>query len=249
MYPEGLTKVQRQGNVLLIGRIDAQGKVQDIQPIATSNLGFLDPAVAAVKAWQFQPATRNGKPIDIAANIGLRFRLEGKKRGELPRPALGDLSIFPADAAGRKSAPEGFPIRRGGDPRVRVEAVLDLTPREKAQRLAIHAEALSPKGRRIAVYDATLPVPARAAQVPISFTAPVGADWEDGIWIVNFAVANAPAGGGQFWLAGDPDRFDFRGELARRMAAATSSPAAGRPAAAAAAAPRGAPKPVPTRRR
>ena len=232
--------------MLLIGRIDAQGKVQDIQPIATTNIGFLDPAVAAVTAWQFQPATRNGTPTEIAANIGLRFRLEGKKRGELPRPALGDLSIFPADATGRKSAPEGFPVRRGGDPRIRVEAVLDLTPSAKAQRLPVRVEALSPKGRRIGVFEGTVAVTAKAGQAPIVFTAPVGGDWEDGVWLVQFLVANAAAGGGQFWLAGDPERFDFRGELARR-AAATTQPARP-PARPAAPGPRAAPKPVPTRR-
>ncbi|HEY6051415.1 MAG TPA: energy transducer TonB, partial [Thermoanaerobaculia bacterium] len=115
LYPEGLAKTGRQGNVLLIGRIDRYGKVQDIQAVATTNIGFLDPAVAAVKAWQFRPAVRNGKPIDVAANVGIRYRLEGVKRGEIPRPALGDLSVFPADASGKKSAPEGFPVRRGGD--------------------------------------------------------------------------------------------------------------------------------------
>lgn len=226
--------------MLLIGRIDTQGRLQDVQPIATTNIGFLDPAITAVKAWQFQPAMRNGKPAEIAANIGMRFRLEGKKRGELPRPTLGDISIFPADPIGRKTSPEGFPIRRGGDPRLRVEAVLDLTPPAKAERLPVRAEVLSPKGRRISVYDATVSVPASASQVPLTFTAPVGADWEDGIWLVQFSVANAPAGGGQFWLAGNPETFDFRGELSRRASAGTA-PAARPPAAA--------PKPVPTRRK
>ena len=194
-YPEGLSKTGKQGNVLLIGRVDRQGKVQDIQPVATTNLGFLDPAVAAVKAWQFRPAVRNGKPVDVAVNVGIRYRLDGAKRGELPRPALGDLSIFPADASGRKTAPEGFPLRRGADPRVRVEAVLDATPSDKAQRLAVHAEALSPSGRRIALWDGTVNVPPKTAQVPVAFAAPVAGDWEDGVWRVNFAVAGAPAGG------------------------------------------------------
>lgn len=228
-YPEGLSKTGRQGNVLLIGRIDRQGKVQDIQAVATTNLGFLDPAVTAVKAWQFRPAVRNGKPIDVAVNVGIRYRLEGAKRGEIPRPALGDLSIFPADAAGRKSAPEGFPVRRGGDPRVRVEAVMDAAPTDKAQKLAVHAEALSPSGRRIALWDRIVSVSPKTAQIPVAFSAPVAGDWEDGVWRVNFAVAGAPAGGGAFWLARDPDHYDFASDMARSAEAAAAASAAGGP--------------------
>lgn len=243
-YPDGLVKASRQGNVILVGRIDTHGKVQDIQAVATSNVGFLDPAVAAVKEWQFKPATRNGKPIDVAANIGMRFRLQAKNRGEVPRPVLGDLSIFPADASGRKSSPEGFPIRRGSDPRVRFEPVLDLTPSDGARRIAVHAEALSPKGRRIALWDGSVAVPAKAGQVSFPFTANVGNDWEDGVWTVGFTVADAPAGSGVFWLAGDADHFDFASEMSKRAAASLSTPASA--SAAAAAAP---PRPTPKRRR
>lgn len=228
-YPEGLSKTGRQGNVLLIGRIDRQGKVQDVQPVATTNVGFLDPAVEAVKTWQFRPAVRNGKPVDVAMNVGIRYRLEGTKRGEIPRPALGDLSVFPADASGKKSAPEGFPVRRGGDPRVRVEAVLDATPSEKAQKLPVHAEALSPSGRRIALWDGTVNVPPKTAQVPVAFSARVGGDWEDGVWRVNFAVSGDPAGGGAFWLAGDPDHYDFPSDMAKSAAAAAAIPAGASP--------------------
>jgi TonB family protein len=224
-YPEGLSKAGRQGNVLLIGRVDRQGKVQDIQPVATTNIGFLDPAVAAVKAWQFRPAVRNGKPVDVAVNVGIRYRLDGAKRGELPRPALGDLSVFPADATGKKSAPEGFPIHRGTDPRLRVEAVVDATASDKAQHLPVHAEALSPSGRRIALWDGTVNVPPKTAQVPVQFASPVGGDWEDGVWRVNFAVAGTPAGGGAFWLAGDPERYDFAADMAKGAVAAAASAA------------------------
>jgi hypothetical protein len=48
MYPEGLAKSNRQGNVLLIGRLDTSGKLQDLQAVAATNIGFVDPAIAAV---------------------------------------------------------------------------------------------------------------------------------------------------------------------------------------------------------
>lgn len=224
VYPEGLRKIQKQGNVLLIGRIDKGGSVRDPQVIAASDLGFADPSVAAVKAWQFKPALRGGRPIEVAVNIGIRFRLEGKKRGDIPRPALGDLAVFPADAAGGKSAPDGFPIRRGADARLRVEAVLDVAPSDKPRRLPVHADAVSPKNRRIGVYEGTVSVPARATQATIPFTAVIRNDWEDGVWQIQFSVAGAAAGGGQFWLAGDPEHFDFAGAMARSAAAANAPP-------------------------
>lgn len=223
-YPEGLLKIQKQGNVLLTGRIDRSGKVQDIQAVAATNLGFVDSAIAAVKAWQFRPAARGGKPVDIATNIALRFRLEGPKRGEIPRPILGDLSIFPANAAGARSGPEGFPIRRGGDPRLRTEAVLDVPPPAKPQKLAVRADAVSPTGRKINLYSATLAAPAGAHDVKVAFSAPVGTDWEDGIWSLELTVDEVPAGGGQFWLAGDPEHFDFASIAAKNAARASAAP-------------------------
>jgi TonB family protein len=110
VYPEGASQGQRQGNVNLIGRIDEKGKVTDIRLAGATLEAFIDPAVAAVNAWEFKPATRAGKPIVIAANIALRFRLEGDKRGDIPSPMLGDLAIFPADAAGKATGPDGYPI-------------------------------------------------------------------------------------------------------------------------------------------
>jgi TonB family protein len=106
VYPEALLKAEQQGNVLLSGRIDRTGSVVDLRPIAASYPGLVGPAVTAVKAWKFKPATRNGKPVDIAANVGVRFRVKSNKRGIIPQPILGDLPVFPADAAGQRAAPE-----------------------------------------------------------------------------------------------------------------------------------------------
>ncbi|MFN2631872.1 MAG: energy transducer TonB [Thermoanaerobaculia bacterium] len=249
VYPEGLVKIQKQGNVLIVGRIDREGRVQDAQAVAATNLGFVDSSLAAVKSWQFKPATRNGAPIDCAVNIGIRFRLEGKKHNEIPRPTLGDLAVFAADASGKKTAPDGIPIRRGGSPRMRVEAVLDVTPAEKPGTLALRAEAISPKNRRVAIWNGTVNVPARASSVAIPFSAPIGADWEDGIWQVQMSVADVPAGGGQFWLAGDPEHFDFAGAMSRSAAAAAVPPPAPVPAAAPAGGPRRVPTAIPPRRK
>lgn len=209
VYPENLNKGMRQGNVNLIGRIDPKGKVQDLRFVGATLDGFVEPAVAAVNAWELRPARRDGKPVEIAANIAVRFRLEGKNHGEISSPILGDLAVFPADASGKAKAPDGFPIRRGADQRVRVEAVLDVSPDPKPRKVNVTVEAVSPKGRRLLFHEELVSVNPKAAEVKITFTPAVGADWEDGVWLMRFQADAKDAGGGQFWLAGDPEHYQF----------------------------------------
>lgn len=209
VYPEQLQKQNQQGNVLLMGRIDVSGKVQDIRPLAASNELFVGPSVAAVKNWQFRPARRNGKPVDIAVNIGIRFRLQNEQRGQIPRAILSNIAIFPADATGKKTGDEGFPIRRGGDARLRAEAVLDVPPPDHAHEFAVRVDAISPTDKRYVVYDDRVSAKVKITELAIPVTSKIGSDWEDGVWMLRFFVDGADAGGGQFWLAADPDRFDF----------------------------------------
>ena len=146
VYPESLEKAERQGNVLLVGRIV---------------------------------------------------------------PILGDIAIFPADASGKRTAPEGFPIRRGQDPALRAEALLDVPPAAQARTLTVRVEAESPKGKRVPVFQPPVAVPANATEVRIPVVANIGADWEEGVWMLRFTVNGAGAGAGQFWLASDPAHFQF----------------------------------------
>jgi TonB family protein len=233
-YPEGPSKGLRQGNVNLMGRIDAKGRVQDLRYVGSTLEAFIAPAVAAVQKWEFKPATHNGKPVEVAANIALRFRLEGDKRGELSSPIIGDLSVYPADASGRAIAPDGFPIRRGTDPKIRVEAVLDVNPDPRPRTIPVRVEAISPIGKKILVFDQTLSVKPKASDVKVSFTANADPDWEDGVWLLRFVAENSEAGGGQFWAAVDPDHYQF--VLPGKLLGVTSQ----------AAAPANAPAPKPT---
>jgi hypothetical protein len=219
-YPESLQQAVAQGNVILIGRIDKEGKVQDMKAVWTTNEKFVEPTITAVRAWVFRPAMKNGQPIDIAANIVFPFRLrdeQGKLAGhDIPGPALSELAIFPADAAGKKSAPEGFPIQHGADPRLRVETAMDVPPAEAPRKITVRVEAVSPKGRRVAVFEDALSVAAHATQIRLPFSAAIGGDWEDGIWMLRFQADKRNAGTGQFWLARDPDHFDFVAALRQK---------------------------------
>lgn len=218
-YPDALKMAQKQGNVILIARIDRQGRLQNVYPLAASDEGFFEPALAAVSTWRFKPAMKDGSPIDIAANIGVRFRLQiPGKRGNLPQPMLGDLSVSPADASGKPTAPEGFPVRRGTDPRIAVEALLDVGLNASAHAVPLIVEAWSPSTRRSTVYTDSVLVPANATELKVSFNVPVAADWEDGIWVLRFFINGEDAGGGQFWLAKDPSTFDFGAKMPKLKA-------------------------------
>jgi TonB family protein len=208
-YPDDLWKSQQQGNVLLIGRIDARGRVQDVVVVGASQKEFEAPAAQAVRAWEFKPATRDGKPIDIFLNAAVRFRIPGDRRGDIPFPMLGDLAISPADASGKATAPEGFPLRLGKDPALRAEAVLDIAPSPAARTLAVRIEARAPSGKTYPVFQPPVLVPARANEVRVPVVVKIGDDWEEGVWGLLFTVEGRGSGGGQFWLARDPARFAF----------------------------------------
>ncbi|HKD12177.1 MAG TPA: TonB family protein [Thermoanaerobaculia bacterium] len=207
-FPASMDKAMRQGNVNLIARVDTNGTLQDIKAVGSSHPDFVGPAVAAARLWQFRPAIHNGKPVEIAANIGMRFRFDSPQRGQLFSPMVGDLPVFPADASGNRAAPEGFPIRLGADPKLRVEAVLDVSP-GPARALKVRVDAVSPRGRRVALFDRSVDMRAGATDVSFPFSAPVGADWDEGIWLIHVIADGADVGGGQVWVARDPWTYDF----------------------------------------
>jgi len=208
-YPEKLTRSLTQGNVLLIGRIDTHGKLQDLRVGGATLSDFIGPALNAAAAWEFRPALRDGQAIDIAGNVVMRFRFTSNLRGKISKPMLGDLSVFPADASGKRTAPEGFPIARTPGAQLHVEAVLDVSPDDKARRISVKAEAVSPRGRMTKLFERSVAVEPQHSEVKISFSSPVGADWPDGVWRMRFTADGSDAGNGQFWLAGDPQHFDF----------------------------------------
>lgn len=209
VYPENLSKTNKQGNVNLIGRIDPEGRVIELRALAASHPDFVTPAAQAVSAWTFRPATRDGKPLEIFANIAVRFRIDGDARGIISGPILGDLAISPADASGKATAPEGFPLRRGVDKALRAVAVLDVPPNIQTRTVAVGVEAVSPSGKRLPLFQPPVSVPAKATEVKIPVVVPVPADWEEGVWLLRFTADGAFAGAGQFWLATDPAHFQF----------------------------------------
>ena len=208
-YPDNLLKTGRQGNVLLLGRIDTKGRLRDLVVITASHQDFAAPALEAVKQWEFRPATRDGQPVEVFANVVVRFRIQNDQRGVIDAPIVGDVAISPADASGRVTAPEGFPIQKGRDPAFRAEVLLDVPADAQARTLAVRVEALSPKAKSYPIFQSPVPVPAGAKEVKFPIVVKIGNDWEDGVWILRMTLDGQNVGVGQFWLAKDPAHFAF----------------------------------------
>ncbi|HKD19577.1 MAG TPA: energy transducer TonB [Thermoanaerobaculia bacterium] len=209
VYPENLFKTQRQGNAILIGKIDAEGHTKDLRVLLTSVPDFSKPALDAVKLWEFKPAVKDGKPIEVFLNAYLRFRIQSEKHGDVEAPILGGLDVMAADASGTATAPDGFPIQIGKDPALRAEVELDVPSNAASRTLAVRVEAVSPKGKSYPAFQSPVAVPAKANEVKFPTIVKIGDDWEDGVWFLRFTVEGKYAGAGQFWLARDPSHFRF----------------------------------------
>lgn len=76
-YPRRAKKRGVQGEVILEVAVSRNGTVSDCQVFRSSGHSVLDKAaLKAVKRWVFQPATENGKPIDMTVNVPIRFELK-----------------------------------------------------------------------------------------------------------------------------------------------------------------------------
>jgi TonB family protein len=211
VYPEAALKTRREGNVLLVGRIDERGILHDVTTTAATLAQFVDPAVTAARAWQFRPAVKDGRPVEVAANLAFQFRINDEKRGTQFEGAwLGDIRIVPADSAGKPAGPDGFPIRRAAGERIRVEAGLDVVPQELGRSIDAAVQAVSPTGKVRPVWSDRVTVGPKADRAGIAFTAEVGPDWsEDGVWRLRFLADQKDAGTAIVWVASNPSSFDF----------------------------------------
>jgi TonB family protein len=74
-YTDAARKAHWQGNLLLKLSINDQGLVTSAVTLAGAPYGVDDQALATLRTWQFQPATRDGQPIPtcVSVEVTLRF--------------------------------------------------------------------------------------------------------------------------------------------------------------------------------
>lgn len=86
VYPPAARQAKREGRVTVQLTVDEEGRVGDVEVVASTDPAFDAPAIAAVRQWKFQPARESGQPVPCALRYQLPFTLAGLERppGALP---------------------------------------------------------------------------------------------------------------------------------------------------------------------
>lgn len=76
VYPEIARKARIEGVVILEITVTKQGKVRDIKVLRGLAMGLTEAAVEAVKQWEYEPSTLNGRPVEVLVTVTVRFNLQ-----------------------------------------------------------------------------------------------------------------------------------------------------------------------------
>jgi protein TonB len=74
-YSEEARKAKYQGVCVLKLIVGPDGHPRDIAVARSLGLGLDEKAMEAVKNWKFEPAMKDGKPVSVAINVEVQFRL------------------------------------------------------------------------------------------------------------------------------------------------------------------------------
>jgi len=74
-YTEEARKAKKQGTCVLWLIVDAAGRPRDIKVVRGLGLGLDAKALDAVRQWRFQPALKDGRPVDVQISVEVEFHL------------------------------------------------------------------------------------------------------------------------------------------------------------------------------
>ena len=72
-YPSTLMDARIEGEVILYGVIRKNGSVDSVQLVRGVDSRLDANAMAAFSEWKFEPATRDGQPVDLEAIVHIPF--------------------------------------------------------------------------------------------------------------------------------------------------------------------------------
>lgn len=80
-YPLELMRQRLEGTVILFGVIHADGTVGNVRVLRSVDDRLDQYASDALTRWKFQPATKNGMPVEVEATFQIPFRPGGARSG------------------------------------------------------------------------------------------------------------------------------------------------------------------------
>jgi TonB family protein len=86
IYPMGMRIANISGQVLVSFVVTVEGRVADAFVIRSTNDGFDDAALAAVRSWRFQPGELQGRLVNTRMQVPIIFTIEGEKLLKVRRP-------------------------------------------------------------------------------------------------------------------------------------------------------------------
>ena len=74
-YTEEARQARIQGTVVLDVEVEPDGTATVLGVVKSLNPGLDQRAIEAVSRWRFRPATRDGQPVKVSADVEVNFRL------------------------------------------------------------------------------------------------------------------------------------------------------------------------------
>ena len=74
-YSERARKKKVNGTVVVAMIVTPEGRVRDVKIAKSLDEGLNKQALAAVRTWKFEPATKDGKPVAVHLNVDVSFRV------------------------------------------------------------------------------------------------------------------------------------------------------------------------------
>ena len=74
-YTDEARAAKYQGTAIIAVEIGPDGIARNMKVVRSLGLGLDEKAVQAISQWHFNPGTKDGEPITVAATIEVNFRL------------------------------------------------------------------------------------------------------------------------------------------------------------------------------